>query len=83
MSALKCTHKGCGKVFTDPEEPCYYHPGAPIFHEGQKGQPPPAPPRTSTPPLTLRRLAMLQDPRTPRLHPPHPPPPLLTHPPRS
>jgi hypothetical protein len=33
----KCTHKGCEKVFTDPEEPCEYHPGAPIFHEGQKG----------------------------------------------
>lgn len=35
--AQKCTHKGCEKQFTDPEEPCYYHPGAPIFHEGQKG----------------------------------------------
>lgn len=33
----KCTHKGCEKLFTDPEEPCYHHPGAPIFHEGQKG----------------------------------------------
>ena len=25
--AEKCVHKGCGKVFTDPEEPCIYHPG--------------------------------------------------------
>ena len=33
----KCAHKGCGKTFTDPAEPCYHHPGAPIFHEGQKG----------------------------------------------
>jgi hypothetical protein len=33
----KCTHKGCEKTFTDAEEPCFYHPGAPIFHEGQKG----------------------------------------------
>ncbi|PUU77417.1 HSP20-like chaperone [Tuber borchii] len=33
----KCAHKGCGKKFTDPEEECHYHPGAPIFHEGQKG----------------------------------------------
>ncbi|KAL1996712.1 hypothetical protein VTN49DRAFT_7577 [Thermomyces lanuginosus] len=35
--AAKCVHKGCGKVFTDPEEECLYHPGPPIFHEGQKG----------------------------------------------
>ncbi|KAL3470595.1 HSP20-like chaperone [Aspergillus californicus] len=35
--ATKCVHKGCGKVFTDPEEPCVYHPGPPVFHEGQKG----------------------------------------------
>jgi hypothetical protein len=34
----KCVHKGCGKVFTDPEEPCIYHPGPPEFHEGQKGR---------------------------------------------
>ncbi|KAA8651983.1 hypothetical protein EYZ11_001736 [Aspergillus tanneri] len=33
----KCVHKGCGKQFTDPEEPCVYHPGPPVFHEGQKG----------------------------------------------
>ncbi|MCJ1402572.1 hypothetical protein MMC11_005792 [Xylographa trunciseda] len=33
----KCVHKGCGKKFTDLEEPCTYHPGPPIFHEGQKG----------------------------------------------
>ncbi|KAL7266362.1 hypothetical protein RUND412_011093 [Rhizina undulata] len=35
--AQKCVHKGCEKVFTDPDEDCNYHPGAPIFHEGQKG----------------------------------------------
>ncbi|KAK5675432.1 hypothetical protein LTS10_011874 [Elasticomyces elasticus] len=35
--AQKCVHKGCGKSFSDPEEPCTYHPGPPIFHEGQKG----------------------------------------------
>ncbi|PYH44375.1 cysteine and histidine-rich domain-containing protein [Aspergillus saccharolyticus JOP 1030-1] len=35
--ASKCVHKGCGKEFTDPEEPCVYHPGPPVFHEGQKG----------------------------------------------
>ncbi|KAI5853121.1 HSP20-like chaperone [Morchella snyderi] len=37
MAAQKCNHKGCEKTFTDPEEDCHYHPGAPIFHEGQKG----------------------------------------------
>lgn len=36
--ASKCVHKGCGKQFTDPEEPCVYHPGPPVFHEGQKGK---------------------------------------------
>ncbi|KAK5053964.1 hypothetical protein LTR84_001926 [Exophiala bonariae] len=35
--AQKCVHKGCGKVFEDPEEECIYHPGPPEFHEGQKG----------------------------------------------
>ncbi|KAF9889750.1 hypothetical protein FE257_007056 [Aspergillus nanangensis] len=33
----KCVHKGCGKEFTDADEPCIYHPGLPVFHEGQKG----------------------------------------------
>ncbi|OQE31979.1 hypothetical protein PENSTE_c001G09475 [Penicillium steckii] len=33
----KCVHKGCGKEFTDSEEACVYHPGPPVFHEGQKG----------------------------------------------
>ena len=37
MAAQKCVHKGCGKVFTDPNEDCIYHPGPPVFHEGQKG----------------------------------------------
>ncbi|KAE9376958.1 Phosphoenolpyruvate/pyruvate domain-containing protein [Stipitochalara longipes BDJ] len=35
--AQKCVHQSCGKMFTDPEEDCQYHPGPPIFHEGQKG----------------------------------------------
>ncbi|KAL0938845.1 CORD and CS domain-containing protein [Colletotrichum truncatum] len=35
--AEKCVHQGCGKLYTDSEEPCVYHPGPPIFHEGQKG----------------------------------------------
>ncbi len=35
--ASKCVRKGCGKTFSDPEEECVYHPGPPIFHEGQKG----------------------------------------------
>ncbi|GJN72999.1 hypothetical protein PLIIFM63780_007063 [Purpureocillium lilacinum] len=37
MPAQKCVHQGCGKEFTDPDEKCEYHPGPPIFHEGQKG----------------------------------------------
>lgn len=35
--AQKCVRQGCGKTFTDPDEVCRYHPGPPIFHEGQKG----------------------------------------------
>lgn len=35
--AQKCVHQGCGKTYTDAEEVCRYHPGPPIFHEGQKG----------------------------------------------
>ncbi|KAJ5135732.1 uncharacterized protein N7515_005010 [Penicillium bovifimosum] len=35
--AGKCVHKGCGKTFDNPEEDCVYHPGPPVFHEGQKG----------------------------------------------
>ncbi|KAI1847298.1 hypothetical protein JX266_006523 [Neoarthrinium moseri] len=35
--AQKCVHKGCGKMYTDPDEVCTYHPGPPVFHEGQKG----------------------------------------------
>ncbi|KAK5658707.1 hypothetical protein OQA88_1516 [Cercophora sp. LCS_1] len=35
--AQKCVHQGCNKEYTDPEEVCRYHPGPPIFHEGQKG----------------------------------------------
>ncbi|KAK2600241.1 hypothetical protein QQS21_005037 [Conoideocrella luteorostrata] len=33
----KCVHQGCGKQFSDTNEKCEYHPGPPIFHEGQKG----------------------------------------------
>lgn len=36
--AQKCVHQGCGKEFTDPNEKCEYHPGPPVFHEGQKGK---------------------------------------------
>lgn len=36
--AQKCVHQGCGKEFTDPDEKCEYHPGPPVFHEGQKGK---------------------------------------------
>ena len=35
--AQKCVHKGCGKTFSDSDEDCVYHPGPPLFHEGQKG----------------------------------------------
>ncbi len=36
--AQKCVHQGCGKLFADADEACKYHPGPPIFHEGQKGE---------------------------------------------
>ncbi|KAK4999666.1 hypothetical protein LTR66_001351 [Elasticomyces elasticus] len=35
--AQKCVHKGCGKIFGDENDECVYHPGPPVFHEGQKG----------------------------------------------
>ncbi|RDW85793.1 CORD and CS containing protein [Coleophoma crateriformis] len=36
--AQKCVHQSCGKLFSEAEEgECHYHPGPPIFHEGQKG----------------------------------------------
>ncbi|KAK3362722.1 HSP20-like chaperone [Lasiosphaeria hispida] len=35
--AQKCVHQGCGKTYTDADEVCRYHPGPPVFHEGQKG----------------------------------------------
>jgi hypothetical protein len=38
----KCVHSGCGKLFSDAEEDCFYHPGPPVFHEGQKGKQQPA-----------------------------------------
>lgn len=42
--AKKCVHKGCGKPYEDEDEgegegdACVYHPGPPVFHEGQKGE---------------------------------------------
>ncbi|KAG6008873.1 hypothetical protein E4U21_003684 [Claviceps maximensis] len=36
-AAQKCVHQGCGKTYSDATETCEYHPGPPIFHEGQKG----------------------------------------------
>jgi hypothetical protein len=36
--AKKCVHKGCGKTYENEEEECVYHPGPPVFHEGQKGK---------------------------------------------
>jgi hypothetical protein len=36
--AKKCVHKGCGKTYEDENEECIYHPGPPVFHEGQKGR---------------------------------------------
>ncbi|KZF22255.1 chord-domain-containing protein [Xylona heveae TC161] len=35
--AKKCVHKGCGKAYDNETEECVYHPGPPVFHEGQKG----------------------------------------------
>ncbi|TLD27012.1 hypothetical protein PspLS_04478 [Pyricularia sp. CBS 133598] len=36
--ALKCVHQGCGKTYVEGDEDgCNYHPGPPVFHEGQKG----------------------------------------------
>lgn len=36
--AQKCVHRGCEKTYTDDNEVCRYHPGPPVFHEGQKGE---------------------------------------------
>lgn len=35
--AQKCVHQGCGQAYTDVDAVCKYHPGPPVFHEGQKG----------------------------------------------
>jgi|TARA_R110002003_G_scaffold30_3_gene1820 hypothetical protein len=35
--AKKCVHKGCGKAYENDDDECLYHPGPPVFHEGQKG----------------------------------------------
>ncbi|KAK4161987.1 Phosphoenolpyruvate/pyruvate domain-containing protein [Cladorrhinum sp. PSN259] len=38
VMAQQCVHQGCGKAFADDsDEVCRYHPGPPVFHEGQKG----------------------------------------------
>ncbi|KAI9665244.1 MAG: hypothetical protein M1829_005782 [Trizodia sp. TS-e1964] len=37
MAAQICVRSGCGREYTDAAEECQYHPGPPIFHEGQKG----------------------------------------------
>ncbi|KAI1739476.1 Pyruvate/Phosphoenolpyruvate kinase-like domain-containing protein [Xylaria scruposa] len=37
LIVYKCVHQGCGKEYSDPDEICRYHPGPPVFHEGQKG----------------------------------------------
>ena len=65
--AGKCVHKGCGKVFTDTEEPCVYHPGPAVFHEGQKGIIPTRPSRYNARHETdypAHRLPMLQTSRS-------------------
>ena len=37
--AQKCVHQGCNKEFTEDDGTvCRYHPGPPVFHEGQKGK---------------------------------------------
>ena len=47
--AKKCVHKGCQKTYQDDNEECVYHPGPPVFHEGQKGKQP----ASSAPPKLL------------------------------
>lgn len=34
----KCVRQGCGKRFTDAQEECRYHTGAPLFHDGLQGE---------------------------------------------
>ncbi|EJT73383.1 hypothetical protein GGTG_10224 [Gaeumannomyces tritici R3-111a-1] len=37
--AQTCVHQSCGKSYNEGEEDgCVYHPGPPVFHEGQKGR---------------------------------------------
>ncbi|KAK3204011.1 hypothetical protein GRF29_106g1346386 [Pseudopithomyces chartarum] len=38
--AKKCVHKGCEKTYEDDTQECIYHPGPPVFHEGQKDDTP-------------------------------------------
>jgi hypothetical protein len=70
--AQKCVHQGCGKTYTDSEEDCKYHPGPPVFHEGQKGTCKSRPIlidkalslyRELGPIIDIDRLEMLQTPR--------------------
>lgn len=52
--AQKCVHQGCGKTYTDEDEVCRYHPGPPIFHEGQKGKSRRGQPHTGNPENAFR-----------------------------
>jgi hypothetical protein len=73
MTAVKCVHKGCGKVFTEPsEEECVYHPGPPIFHEGQKGIFSPPKPVQPNSPYSLHFQSTCIHTRTPIKAPPTP-----------
>ena len=54
--AKKCVHKGCGKTYADADEECVYHPGPPVFHEGQKGADPGGA-ATQTPQADMRAQA--------------------------
>ncbi|POS87830.1 hypothetical protein EPUL_000966 [Erysiphe pulchra] len=87
--AQKCVHLSCGKMFTDAEEPCFYHPEPPIFHEGKKGRHsitelPPAiekkgqeiPEIVSTQVVPLKARAPAIQNTTSSTPPPPPPPPL-------
>jgi hypothetical protein len=63
--AKKCVHKGCGKTYENEEEECVYHPGPPVFHEGQKGKIYKSKAVNSEPKLTrILRLEMLQTARS-------------------
>lgn len=65
--AKKCVHKGCGKTYEGEgaADDCLYHPGPPVFHEGQKGERSPDDATTATMNAELtapHRLEVLQTP---------------------